>query len=136
MKKTLIILASLFLYQQSFAQQITSDTIRWNTIEFTDLNTNVTVTNEIYFLSQGNHSVKWVQNGGQFQIEFSITSVEGQWPDTALPGTIILQITDGTATGSMKFTKSAGNEVSIELHLRGTTSDIDMRYKVNSHSKL
>lgn len=136
MRKILIILASLFIYQQSFAQQIGVDTIRWNTIEFIDLNTNEIVVNEIYFLSQGNHSVKWVQNGGQFQIEFSISNVEGQWPDTALPGTITFWITDGTATGSMKFTKSTGNEVSVELHLRGTTSDIDLRYKVNSYSKL
>ncbi|MBX2900358.1 MAG: hypothetical protein KF775_11950 [Cyclobacteriaceae bacterium] len=136
MQKILLIAVACFIYLPGFAQQLSVDTIRWNTIELTDLNTNETVANEIYFVSQGNHSVKWVQNGGQVQIEFSVTSVEGQWPDAALPGTLTFQITDGTATGSLKFTKSSQNEVFVELHLRGTTSGIDMRYKINSYSKL
>jgi hypothetical protein len=136
MQKILLIVVACFIYLPGFAQQVTTDTIRWNTAELTDLNTNETVANEVYFVSQGNHSVKWVQNNGQFQIDFTVTQVDGQWPDVAAPGTITFQITDGTATGSLKFTKSTLNEVFAELHLRGTTSDIDLRYKISSYSKL
>lgn len=126
----------LFGCQVAIAQQIASDTIRWNTVELTDLNTNVIVANEVYFITKGNQEVQWVQNNGQAKVDFIVTNSTGQWPNLAVAGEITFQISVGNAAGSIKFSRTPTNVVHVEIHLRGTTSNIDLRYKINGYSKL
>jgi hypothetical protein len=136
MKTLLIAVLIVGATKSSLAQQVGLDTIRWNTIEFTDLNTNVIVPNEIYFISSGSQTIEWFQNNGQFKVDFTVSSVSGNWVNLAVPGSVTFQITDGIATGTLLFTRSSSTEVFIELHLRGTTSNIDLRYKISNYSKL
>jgi hypothetical protein len=136
MKHLLSIAIIISFHQFGFAQELGVDTIRWNVTEFTDLNTDSKVQNEAYFVSVGNQSIKWVQQSGAHTVEFKVTGIDGELADTKSTGARLFRISDGQASGTIKFLKTESGESSIELHIKGSTSDIDLRYKISSHVKL
>lgn len=135
--KTLITAIAIILgYQVSYAQRIIADTIKWNTSEFVDINTDVKVANEATFISQGKYSIKWVQQAGAYTTEFSVSDIEGEWSDLNLFGAIVYRISAGSAVGTIKFVRTNTQEIFVEMHIKGSTSDIDLRYKISSYSKI
>jgi hypothetical protein len=60
------------------------------------------------FITEGDQPIKWVQTGAAGTTEFTVTSIEGEWGDVSLPGTVTFHVSlDGTV-GSIIIIKESG----------------------------
>jgi hypothetical protein len=106
-----------------------TDTIRWSSLQFTDLNTNISVDGQFQFLTYGSSKIEWVQRNGKLVYTFSVSKVEGNWADANADGSIIYTIKLNEMTGTLSISRSAG--MSIDLNLSSISDKIKNRYIVN-----
>lgn len=87
---------SLFLFalfpMMSLCQNISQNTILWEAIEVTDLQTASTTALACQFITATNTSVEWIQKKGTLRTFYNVASVEGRWSDVSSPGSITFSL--------------------------------------------
>lgn len=119
----------------SVAQDISTNTIKWNSSSFTDLNSNTDVSNSCQFITDGDKKIQWIQDNGKFVVDWKITKSSGKWPDVNQPGSISLTFADDKVKGELTI-KKEGTGWLMNLTISGGPSDFNLRYAVSSIEKL
>lgn len=118
-------------YQNLSAQNIETDTIRWNASKFTDLLSNTEVNKPCQFISYHNSSIKWLQKNGELVYVLTVNSVTGDWSEVNVNGTMSYDVSLDAMTGTISFSRS-NNELKIVLDLRGGSGDIKNEYSISN----
>ena len=115
-------------------QNIQTDNVKWNASGLTDLNANVTTTNECHFITTGKQ-VDWVQAKGSYVNSFTVLSTSGTWPELVKFGSVVFSVKSDVLTGTITFARD-NNGISIKLVLAGGTFPINILYTVTTIEKL
>ena len=113
----------------SWAQVGGTDTLRWTVSGFRDLNTSVEVVNSSEFIISGSDQIKWIQDGGNFIINWNITSVVGTWGNLNEAGSQTFHFADERVQGTLITTRTTTG-LSIELSMTGGPSPFHLKFSV------
>lgn len=89
LSKRILLLVSLSLVcSVCLSQNISSEHLTWEAVEATDLQAASTVAMKCLFKTNANKTVEWIQKKGEKTSLYTVTAVEGSWPNVAKTGTI------------------------------------------------
>lgn len=122
MKAMIFLVALIFPLITAKCQDILKDQLRWNSGSTTDLHTDESRTYACAFISRPGE-IQWFQKGGQSVKTYRIRQQEGSWSDVSGNGSIVFNVTDGSATGTITFQRS-GSVISVTMDFSalGTTA--------------
>lgn len=119
-------------YSLTGAQNITTGTITWNSIKAVNQADDKDVIYSCSFKTNGAQSVDWIQ--GNHVSNFTVASTEGQWTDLAQDGHTTFNVQHGSITGSLQFSRSAGQRyIHLILYVDGKL-DQDYIFSITSIS--
>lgn len=116
------------------AQTSGTDTLRWSVSGFTDLNNTTQVVGASEFVIRGSNSITWVQNNGNFTVNWNILSTTGSWPDMSLNGSQTFSFADDHVQGTL-ITSRSQEGLSIELSMTGGPSPFHLKFSVINVTK-
>ncbi|HRF34390.1 MAG TPA: hypothetical protein PLM56_12875 [Cyclobacteriaceae bacterium] len=129
MIKRFLIALLLIVPLISEAQTSGVDTLRWSVSGFRDLNTSADVVSASEFLISGSGKIKWIQDGGNFVIDWNITSVVGTWADIDEVGSQTYHFADERVQGALIASRTSTG-LSMELSMTGGPSPFHLRFSV------
>jgi len=137
LKRYLVLLILLLCCSVSKAQSLNlqSDSIAWSVDGMTDLDADVTVPYQCKFVTRGSQNVDWIQEDGNFVLQFSVTAITGDWSNPAENGTITFSVNGEGLTGQLTISRSTDGLLAT-LHLSGGTHEINHKYPVASYEKI
>jgi len=112
------------------AQNITTQSLSWQTASATDVNTgDILSASGDKIISHGSTSVEWKDSQGNVKYTYTVNTVNGTWSNVSNNGSIIYQVTTGGKAGTIAFIRS-GNEITIRiLLLKEDAEDIPDMYE-------
>lgn len=110
-----LILVMLLAVSDGQGQDISTASLRWTSTSTVDLKTNEPSDYSCAFISSPTE-IQWLQKNGQSVKHFAITGTVGSWSTISEPGTVTFQVSEGTTTGTIVFSKSAtGTVVTLDF---------------------
>lgn len=94
---------------------VVGDTVQWNYgsgLNKARSNESMSITG--YFISYGDKTMVWVQNGTDTKYTFDIKQVEGAWTDSNKQGQIVYQAVCDGISGTIKIYRDASG---LAIHL-------------------
>lgn len=120
MKKVLMVLVLILFAGSAFAQtdslNIRLANLKWNSYEFLDSAKGSYIEHDSYFLTHGEGSIDWHQqkDGEEKVTTFSITQIEGSWPDITVSGSITYSVMLNEVNGKIIFQRD-GDWITAKL---------------------
>jgi hypothetical protein len=111
------------------AQNILSDTLRWQVTQLEDLNANVTESYSCTFTTRGTGYIDWDQ--ASVSSQFEVTSVSGTWPNASEAGEVVYQITIDGLSGQLTFGRASGSATILLELTRSNGQPLRHRYSVS-----
>src|SRR5882672_10991025 len=115
MKTTLILLTlSIGIHMCSDAQDIRQKTLNWTSSSNINQADNDTTTYSCSFSTLADQQVNWIQKNGADVSTYTVTSVEGTWPNVNTDGQVTYHVSQGSLAGAIILSKVNG-AVSIRM---------------------
>ena len=102
----LITIILLLITQTVLCQNITTQTISWPISRIIDVNTGELTTPEDRIVSHGTTKIEWIDKKGILKKTFTITEVNGTWPNIQKTGTITYEVDYQGNRGTVTFQKT------------------------------
>jgi hypothetical protein len=112
------------------AQNISTDTIRWNATGFTDVLANVTVQKPCQFVAYKTSKIDWLQNNGTVVFSIVVNSVEGTWVNVNEDGTITYNVQLDGLLGKITIVRT-GQSIKLIMDMHGDADDIKNEYSIS-----
>lgn len=108
MKRIIHLSIALFLFSSTaaIAQNIATQTIRWNAVQVLDLQTG-SATQDIHYVITSADEIKWYDSYGVLKQTFQITQRQGSWSNVAQPGSIFCEVTAGERRGRIEISRTS-----------------------------
>lgn len=133
---TSLFLVMAFICKAQQALNIKSDTISWQYGNGENIAKSESLSITGRFISYGDKSFRWIQNGTDKQYVFDVKSVNGSWPDISKTGEVEYTAVCEGISGTIRIYRSGG---SVDIHLDFNQKDKltpNIVLKVNSFSKI
>jgi len=98
------------------AQNISADTVTWNSTRAVGEVNNDQIVYNCQFITRAAQSIDWIQKNGARVNHYTVTGVEGSWPDVTFDGQVVYQVTLATYSGEITFSKSSG-QTTVHLNI-------------------
>ena len=133
--KNLIIIAFLATFLPGYAQQPSSQSIRWTVSELTDMKSDTTQSYESYFICYQTETIVWVQT--KREDTFIIKAVNENWRDIHdAAGQIEYTIEVGGVNGTLRIVRQ-NNTTQMMLALTSTQGkQMEYRFTIASFQAL
>ena len=108
----LFCLLLLTFYSAQAQLSLLNDSIQWESDYFLDTGTQDTVSIETEFITCKKQCIQWLQNGGEYKLEFKIRSVSDDWETS---GITTYLVSYQKRNGAIRFARLGDNTCEINF---------------------
>jgi hypothetical protein len=98
------------------AQNILTDTVTWSVVSAVNQTDQSQFAYACSFITYGANAMDWSQSNGEDVSHYTVTSVNGQWPNVAVDGITTYSVQNGSITGTVTFS-SSDHVITVHLQL-------------------
>jgi hypothetical protein len=125
MKKVVFLIIFLLLSAGLYAQNVSTQTIRWHVGRAQEINTGRVSEGEDQFVSYGITKIEWQNAQGVVKKTFTINETNGSWTNVQSNGSILYEVNVGEQLGTVKFFRTS-SELTIRITLLKGDGDPDL----------
>jgi hypothetical protein len=107
------------------AQNITTQTLRWNVATTQEINTGKHTESADQIVSYGNTRIEWQDPKGAVKKTFTITDINGSWTNVQSNGSVLYEVSIGEQQGTVTFIRTSG-ELTVRIILLKGEEDADL----------
>jgi len=126
MKKVIILSIFSLLSVGLYAQNITTQTIRWHISRTQDINAGRVSDDPDQIVSYGTTKIEWQDEQGVVKRTFTISETNGSWTNVQSNGSILYEVSEEERLGTIRIFRTS-SELTIRITLiKG--SDVDPNF--------
>jgi len=116
MRNVLLLSICLLPGMSVYAQNVTTQTIRWHISQTQDINGGRVYEDTDQIVSYGTGKVEWQNAQGVVKKTFIINETNGSWPNVQNNGSILYEVRVGDQPGTLRIFRTAG-ELTVRIML-------------------
>jgi len=124
MKKSFLLSILLVLSASLYAQNVTSETIRWHVARVQEVNAGKVTEDADQVVSYGATKIEWKNTAGVVKRTFTISETNGSWTNVQNNGSILYEVSEGERLGTIKIFRTA-SELTVRITLLKDDEDPD-----------
>ena len=125
MKKSLLLFILIVSGTGLYAQNVTTQTIRWHVARMQEINTGRVSDDPDQIVSYGTARIEWQSATGVVKRTFVINETNGSWTNAQSNGSILYEVSEGERLGTVRIFRTA-SELTIRITLLKDDGDPDL----------
>jgi len=125
MKRILFLSILAVANQGLYAQNVVTQTIRWNVTQTQEINTGRVTDNADRIVSYGTSKIEWQDPAGVVKHTFTISETNGSWPNVQSNGAMLYEVSEGERVGTLRIFRTS-SELTIRITLLKGDEDPDL----------
>jgi hypothetical protein len=125
-------------YAQADSTNIRVANLKWKSHEFMDSAKGLYIEHSSYFITHGERSIEWYQqkDGEEKITTFSVSQVQGSWPDVSGSGTITYQVSLNNVHGLIVFQCDGERITAAMVFNHSSVGNLNYVYTISSLENL
>jgi len=124
MKKVLLPFILALISSGLYAQNVTTQTIRWRVARVQEVNAGKVTEDADQVVSYGTTKIEWQNAAGVVKRTFTISETNGSWTNVQNNGSVLYEVNEGERLGTVRIFRTA-SELTIRIALIKGDEDPD-----------